>query len=120
MTTVNQARARALAAAKQNGKKILDAITQQTGLLEDGQVPEASFMASVLKYEQARDRLLLLDQISDGDTGEDDGMVLVSRDDLVPVLRLMGGSSNPDSPLRRLEDIAEPWRDTSQDQEEQA
>jgi hypothetical protein len=74
----------------------------------------------VIKYQQALAALRVLDMIAAGTAPEDDGLIEVHRDDLVPFLRLMGGSSNPDSPLRRLEDAAEPWRETAQEQEEQS
>jgi hypothetical protein len=82
---VRTARTRQLAAARRSLKLVADALPEHVAALADGAVLGDGFLVSALKYEQARQALVLLDSLAAPD-GTDE--VLVSRE----YLRLLTGA----------------------------
>ena len=101
-----------MTAAKRSLKLILEEAQSQLATLENGGVPDSGFMASVIKYEQARANLDIL--LTLGADTPADGEVLVQPGDLDVLLRLVRVQFGPDalagdSPLGHL--AAAAWPD---------
>lgn len=115
-----RARARHLAAAKRSLKLLREAAAEHHVALEDGVIPESSFLVSAVKYDQALACLNLLDSLSepagtgpDTAAGPEDGMAEVSRQDLAALVLFAHGFVTeagrlPGSPIARLTEAAFP------------
>lgn len=115
-TPAAKARTKNVAAAKRLLKLIETEAARHGALLAEGQVPEGSFLASVIKYDQALSAAALLDSLN-GEPAAD-GAVLaddVRLDDLAALVLLVQditGTPPPgqDMPLTRLMASAFPDR----------
>jgi hypothetical protein len=119
-TTIENARSRRVAAAKRSLTLVQGVVSDHLARFEEGQLPEADFVTSAVKYAQALRELQLLDMITES-SGEDDGdpaangTIEVAREDVeilvqlarafVPAPALRVGA---DALLGRLETAAAP------------
>jgi hypothetical protein len=69
-TSPKTLRTRNMTAAKRSLTLIRDAVLTHLDILEEGNVPESSFGASVVKYETALSALRTLDALGENDAGE--------------------------------------------------
>ena len=83
---IKSARTRRLTAAKKSLKLIRDAATQHLGLLESGQLPEADFLPSAVKYTPGLAELRLLDMITEGSEQAANGTAELEPADVAALL----------------------------------
>jgi hypothetical protein len=90
---IASARKRRLATAQRSLKLVKDVTDQHLGLLESGQVPEADFVTSAVKYAQALGELRTLDMVLEaaGAQPSANGTIEVGRDDVAVLLEVLRG-----------------------------
>lgn len=111
-TPEQKMRARQVAAAKRSLALIIETANHHMELLEAGEVPESSFLASANKYDQALGTLAVLSELAGNVPGspEADGLVEVQAADLQALVSAARMAfPNAGAPLARLESAIPPW-----------